>query len=236
MRLLVTRPQAEAETTAAALEWRGHRALIAPMLHIEPVIGAAFDPSGYDAIVMTSGNAVRALATHSAFRRALALPLLVVGGQTAKAARDAGFSDVVSADGDAADLLALIRKRWHESGARLVYLAGSDRSRDLATELAGDRIHVETIVVYSANAAVRLPDDAERAMRDGLVDGVLHYSRRSTAIFLDCADKGGLDASLQPLVHYCLSQRAAEPLAARRLSRIRIAPRPDEAALLDLIA
>ncbi len=235
MRLLVTRPVAEAERTAAALQRRGHTALIAPVLTIEPVAGAAFDPASFDAIVMTSGNAVRALAARPLPDRTLALPVFAVGGQTAQAARDAGFSAVVSADGDAADLLALVRGRY-ASGARLIYLAGSDRSRDLAAELAAGGIAVETMVVYRAEAAVRLPDDAAQAIRGGTVDGVLHYSRRSTVIFLDCADAGGLHASVQALRHYCLSARAAEPLSARHFRRIKVAPHPDEAALLDLVA
>lgn len=236
MRLLVTRPRAEAERTAAELKRRGHQALIAPVLTIEPVTGAEFDPASFDAIIMTSGNAARALTAHPAVGRTLALPALAVGGQTAQAARDAGFSDVVSADGDANDLLALVRGRWGATGRRLLYLAGSDRSRDLAEELAAHGIHVETVVVYSADAAARLPDDAEQAIRDGAIHGVLHYSRRSTMIFLDCADAGGLSAPVQELTHYCLSPRAAEPLAAGLFRRIRVAPHPDEAALLDLIA
>jgi uroporphyrinogen-III synthase len=234
MRLLVTRPQAEAERTAAQLQRRGHEALIAPVLAIDPVSGVEFDPASFDAIMMTSGNAVRALMVHPAFSNALNRPLLAVGGQTAQAARAAGFSEVVSADGDAIDLLALVRAQWARGG-RLLYLAGSDRSRDLAAELAGSGIHVETVVVYSAIGATRLPDSAEQAIQAGTIDGVLHYSRRSTVIFLDCADAGGLTASIQELTHYCLSPRAAEPLAARLFSHIKVAPHPDEAALLDLI-
>ena len=109
------------------------------------------------------------------------------------------------------------------------------RPRDLA-DLAPAGIHVETVVVYSAEAADRLPEGVEDEIRDGALDGVLHYSRRSTKIFLDCVDAGGLGGSVQALTHYCLSPRAAEPLAARQFSQIRVAPHPDEAALLDLIA
>jgi uroporphyrinogen-III synthase len=234
MRFLITRPHAEAERTAAQLQQRGHQALVAPVLSIAPIADVVFDPAKFDAIIVTSGNAVRALMAHPAFSNALKRPLLAVGGQTAQAARDAGFADVASADGDAADLLALVRGRWARGG-RLLYLAGSDRSRDLAAELAPNDIHVETAVVYSANAAARLPDSAEQAIRTGTIDGVLHYSRRSTVIFLDCADAAGLHASIQTLTHYCLSPRAAEPLSARQFKRIKVAPHPDEAALLDLI-
>jgi uroporphyrinogen-III synthase len=239
MRLLVTRPLAEAERTAAALQQRGHDALIAPVLTIAPVADATFDPTLFDAIVMTSGNAARALMSHPVLHRAQALPVFAVGGRTAQAARDAGFSDVTSAEGAAADLLALVRGRFSQGtgpGARLVYLAGSDRSRDLAAELGTDGIRVETLVVYRADAAVRLPDAAAQAIRTGTAQGVLHYSRRSTVIFLDCADAGGLDAPVAMLRHYCLSPRAAEPLNARHFKHVAVATHPDENALFDLIA
>lgn len=235
MRLLVTRPLAEAERTAAALQRRGHDALIAPVLTIAPVADATFDPTLFDAIVMTSGNAARALMSHPVLARARALPVFAVGGRTAQAARDAGFSDVTSAEGDAADLLALVRGRFAQ-GTRLVYLAGSDRSRDLAAELGVDGIRVETLVVYRADAADRLPDAAAQAIRTGTAQGVLHYSRRSTVIFLDCADAGGLDAPVATLRHYCLSPRAAEPLNARHFKHVAVATHPDENALFDLIA
>jgi uroporphyrinogen-III synthase len=233
MRLLVTRPRAEAERTAEQLKQRGHQALIAPVLTIAPVADAKFDPESFDAMVMTSGNAARSLTAHPSLRRSLKLPVLAVGEQTAQAARDAGFSRVVSADGDAADLLRLIRDQG--SAARLLYLAGSDRSRDLAAELGTDGIQVETVIIYEAKAAGRLPGDAEKAIGEGMVDGALHYSRRSAAIFLDCVEAASLLARVQALAHYCLSARAAEPLSARQFNRIRIAQHPDEAALLDLI-
>jgi uroporphyrinogen-III synthase len=243
MRLLVTRPLAEAERTAAALQQRGHDALIAPVLTIAPVADAAFDPTLFDAIVMTSGNAARALMSHPVLHRAQALPVFAVGGRTAQAARDAGFSDVMSAEGDAADLLALVRGRFAQEtrlgtqpGTRLLYLAGSDRSRDLAAELGRDGIRVETLVVYRADAAVRLSDAAAQAIRTGTAQGVLHYSRRSTVIFLDCADAGGLDVPVAMLRHYCLSPRAAEPLNARHFKHVAVATHPDENALFDLIA
>jgi uroporphyrinogen-III synthase len=235
MRLLVTRPLAEAERTAEELRRRGHAALIAPVLTIEPIFNVTFDPASFDAIVMTSGNAPRALAEQPLPDRVLALPVVAVGGQTAQAARAAGFSDVVSADGDAGDLLALVRGRF-AGGARLVYLAGSDRSRDLAAELAPSGIEVETLVVYRADAATRLPEYVEQAIRGGVVEGVLHYSRRSTVIFLSCADAGGLRAPVRMLRHYCLSPRAAEPLNARHFKHVAVAAHPDENALFDLIA
>ena len=73
-------------------------------------------------------------------------------------------------------------------------------------------LRVETVVVYRAVAADRLPEPAAAAVRAGEVNGVLHFSRRSAVIYLDCARATGvLDSALKPF-HYCLSNAVAEPL------------------------
>lgn len=235
MRLLVTRPQAEAERTAQALRGLGHEVVLAPVLQIEPV-QVSLDAGRWSAIIMTSGNAARAIAQHSA-RSALAdLPVFAVGRQTAAAAREAGFADVVSAEGDAGDLAELVRQRPGIENGALLYLAGNDISRDLAGALAKSGIVVETIVVYRAEAVGELPEQARNTLASGMFDGVLHYSRRSANIFLDCVAEPRLREAARSVVHYCLSQRVAEPLAAQGFADIRVATGPQEAAMLDLIA
>jgi uroporphyrinogen-III synthase len=68
-----------------------------------------------------------------------------------------------------------------------------------------------------------------------MIDGVLHYSRRSTEIFVACATKSGVMEAAAKLRHFCLSQRASEPLVEIGAPRIFIARRPDEQAMLELI-
>ena len=64
---------------------------------------------------------------------------------------------------------------------------------------------------------------------------MLHFSGRSAEAYLDCAARGGIrDHALAP-VHYCLSRQVAEPLSAAGAAAVRIAARPDEAALLELV-
>ena len=184
---------------------------------------------------MTSGNAARALAGHPRRNELARLPLFAVGQQTAQAARDAGFTEVISADGDGGDLVRLIAGRVRDPAGPLLYLAGSDRARDLAGDLSGAGLRVETAEVYRAIAAGALPGTVVEALRAGALDGILHYSRRSTAIFVDCAKASGVMDQIGRLPHYCLSARAGEPLGPTGAADIRIAVHPDEASLLALI-
>ena len=94
---------------------------------------------------------------------------------------------------------------------------------------------VHTAVVYRAVKAEHFPPPVAAALAQGAIDGVLHFSARSAEAYLDCAARGGIrDRALAP-VHYCLSRQVAAPLSAAGAAAVRIAARPDEAALLELV-
>lgn len=235
MRLLLTRPRPEAERTANALRALGHEPLFAPMLEIRNLPEVTFGAGPWSALLMTSGNAARALALHPDRDAITALRCYAVGQQTAEAARAAGFSQVVSAQGDGGDLARLLALAIADKSLPLLYLAGDDRARDMAAELAPAGLRLQTIVVYRALAAQEFDPEIVAALRDGKIDGALHYSRRSAGIFVACAQKSRVAEAAARLRHFCLSQRASEPLSETGATRISIAERPDEPAMLALI-
>jgi uroporphyrinogen-III synthase len=235
VRLLVTRPQPDGERTAAALRARGHDVVVAPLMRIEPV-DFELPPERLRAVVLTSANAARAVAGHSRHDELTALTAFTVGRQTARAARAAGFHRIRSADGDRDDLVGLLRAECAGAPGTLLYLAGEDRAGDLAAELAKAGIPLVTVVAYRAVKAEQFPPAVAAALAERSLDGVLHFSRRSAESYLACAARAGVEeAALEP-VHLCLSAQVAEPLAAAGAAAIRIAPRPDEAAIIELAA
>jgi uroporphyrinogen-III synthase len=230
VRLLVTRPQPDAERTAAVLRGRGHAAVVAPLLRIEPVAEVELGGGSWAAILVTSANAAAAVARHRRFTELKNLPVLAVGERSAQAMRDAGFADVVCAGGGASDLTRLAVGRL-TPGARLLYLAGAERSGDLAGDLAAQNFIVQTAVVYRAIAADALPPAAAEALAG--IDGVLHFSKRSAEAYVKAARVGGFtDSGINNPVHFCLSAQVAEPLTQAGAAKIRIAASPDEAALM----
>jgi uroporphyrinogen-III synthase len=182
-------------------------------------------------VVMTSANAARAIARHPRREALTALTAFTVGRQTAEAARAAGFREVECADGDKDDLAALLRARFNERSAPLLYLAGEDRAGDLAAS----GVPVVTAVVYRAVKVERFTPAVAGALAGGALDGVLHFSRRSAQAYLDCAARARiLERALAP-VQFCLSRQVAQPLAAAGAAAIRLAPHPNEAAMIDLV-
>ena len=228
MHLLVTRPEPDGERTAAKLRARGCEVMLAPLLRIENI---ATDLGGeWHAVVVTSVNALRAIADNPALKTLLASPAYAVGGRTADAALAQGFENVISADGDVSDL-GRVMKTQLAAGARVLYLAGDDRAGDLA----GAGVDVAMRVVYRAVALTTFPFDLAEALTAGWLEGVLHFSRRSAAIYVDCAAAAGITEPALAPVHYCLSQQVAQPLEAAGARAVRVASAPNEAALIGLV-
>jgi uroporphyrinogen-III synthase len=239
VRLLVTRPEPDGERTAQALRVRGHAVVLAPLLRTQP-IAFVLPEQAFSAVVLTSANAARAIADHPGRAQLTALTAFTVGRRTAEAARALGFRDVRSADGDKGDLVDLLRADLSRTDllriefsdrAPLLYLAGEDRAGDLAA--AGLPVH--TAVVYRALEADHFPPPVAAALAQREIDGVLHFSARSAEAYLDCAARGGISNQALAPVHYCLSRQVAAPLSAAGAVAVRIAARPDEAALLELV-
>jgi uroporphyrinogen-III synthase len=231
MRVAITRPKVDAERTASALRERGHEALVAPLMRVEPI---AADLSGrWSAVIVTSANAPEAIADNPARTALQKLKLFAVGDRSAEAAGAAGFADIESAGGDVRDLVKLVAER--RVASPMLYLAGEDRAADLVGELAVHGIEAAMRVVYRAVTAP-FPDELIEALSAKEIDAVLHYSRRSADNYVVGATAANiLEAALKPR-HVCLAEAAAAPLVKAGAVRVAIADRPDEAALLALLA
>jgi uroporphyrinogen-III synthase len=232
MRILVTRPKDDAEETAAKLRARGHTVLVAPLLEIRFADGPEILFEGIQAILATSSNGVHALARRTHRRD---LPLFAVGAQTARAARDAGFSSVRSADGDAR-MLARATVNWaNPTGGALLHVAGAETKGELAASLRSAGFEVRTEILYDAAGVSEISADALMALKAGRLDAVLLFSPRSARIFSDCVVKAGAADSCAALMALCISPSASAALGALPFRTVHVAKRPDQEALLALV-
>ena len=228
MRILVTRPLPDGERTAATLRARGYDVMVAPLMTVKPV--AADLPGNWAAVIITSANAIRALSQQQ-LATLTKLPLYAVGARSAEAARDAGFKDVHSADGDAGDLMRLICERAKHSGPHL-YLAGENRAADVERELSKRGVTACTVVVYK-NVTTGFRPELVAALRAGTIDVVLHFSRRSAENYIGGAAEAGVRIEALAPRQLCLSAQIAEPLQGA--TDVTVAAHPDEASLLALL-
>ena len=234
MRVLVTRPEDDARSLVAALEARGHEALVASMLTIAPAPGveAPLDLGGVQALVFTSANGARVFARLSDERD---LPVFAVGDASAAAARDAGFARIESAGGDVDDLARLARERLDPARGALLHAAGSVVAGDLSGVLAAAGFRLRRVVLYETRKVARLSAGAVEALEAGALDAILFFSPRTASAFVSLADEAGVTAACQRVTAFCLSPAVAEAAEAIGWRQVRVAPRPDSAALLELI-
>ena len=227
MRLLITRPRADAEKLAQALETRGHDVRVEPLLTIRPIPGAVPDLAGVQAILLTSANALPALASADPGR-----PVFAVGEASARAARAAGCGDVRAAGGDGASLARLIIAQCRPADGALLHLAGTEVRPGLAEALRAAGFAVRRQAVYRAVAATALSQPVIAAIGARAIDAVLLFSPRSAAIFADLIDGHGLSDCLRQTEAICLSDAVAA--ACRRLSwaTVRVAAHPAVEAIL----
>jgi uroporphyrinogen-III synthase len=206
----------------------------APLLRIEG-IAADIGTGPWDALVVTSANSCRAVAGHPRIAELVHRPMFAVGQHTADAARAAGFLNVTPSDGDVEELAQLLAARFKARDRRLLYFAGEDRTADLTAALAEHGISVKTVIIYRAVKVLELPATVREAIAAGAIDGVLHFSRRTAEAYLGSAVGAALlDRAVAPF-HYCLSAQVARPLLQAGATAIRVAERPNETSLLELI-
>lgn len=236
MAVLVTRPEPDNAATADTLRARGFQPLLAPVLLFQSLPFRDDEASAYRGVILTSTNAIRAIAGHPILPRICNLPTFTVGERTAQAARDAAFTDVRSADGDAIALRELILASLPmetRGGAPLLYLSAAEISRDLVLELDPHGIEVVRLPVYRMSEAGEIPADVRDAFAHQQIEAVLHYSRRSALAFVKAVRLAGLEISALALPQFCLSELVAAPLREAGANRLIVAGMPTEEALLD---
>lgn len=229
MRILLTRPEADARRNAARLAALGHDVVLAPLFDI--VATRAPRPEGrFDRLLATSAHAFDAFPQSGA--SLTSLPLEVVGERTAAAARESGFTQVGALAADAKSLAIAIAREGRQRQSFL-YLAGRERRPDLEASLAALGHEVTPWILYETREAESAGAQLAAIWREQRIDAALHFSARSAALYVALARKLGLvDQAMAP-VQVAISPRAAESLSGAR--EVRIAPTPDLDGLLSCL-
>ncbi len=230
--VLITRPRGESESLAAILEPLGIDSFIEPMLTVMPRRDVRLPIETAQALLVTSANGVRALAGLTAERK---VPVLAVGAATAEAARAAGFKQVTAATGTVAELAVLARETFDPLAGPLLHIAGSAVAGDLTGDLRQAGFAIRQLIVYDAVPSQNLSAAVRTHLADGDFDAVLLYSPRTAQTFVTLLRQAGLAEKVGGMEAICLSEAVAARAATLAWRRVRVAERPDQAALIALL-
>jgi uroporphyrinogen-III synthase len=227
----ITRPQPGADKSAAAIAAMGFHPVVVPLTEVaatEPAIDPA-EAARADAVVVTSGNAVR-LVPDTLVTALFDKAVYTVGAATKADALARGFRDVRSADGAVDDLVALVSAR-EKPGSALVYLCGRRRTGDLEGKLARKGLNCLVCEVYSTKIVSHMTDNLEKKLSAGSPDAVLFHSALSARAFAEHAKVQSSQAYEKTLV-FAISERVAMALPDYLKDRITVAEEPTEQSLL----
>lgn len=209
-KLLLLRPEPGLSASADRARSMGLEVLPCPLFCVEPVEWAVPDPADYDALLLTSANAVR----HGGpgLIALTALPVHAVGRAAATAAKKLGFKIESVGQSGVAELLAAL-----PNSLTLLHLAGENRHS------VPSRHHVEAHTVYRSAPI----DNPCLPPIEGLIAAV--HSPRAGARLAKHAEVRRRTAIA------AISAAAAEA-CGDGWERVEVAERPDDPSLLALAA
>jgi uroporphyrinogen-III synthase len=235
MRVLILRPEREATALAAALGERGHVPVIAPLFRLEflhPPADFSAALAACQAVLLTSANGARALAEASEQR---GRPIFAVGDTTASTAEGVGFSDVLSAAGDAAALVELVKARLKPADGPLLHVSGREVASDLAEALQPAGFALKRFTLYDAREETALPEPARAALEARAIDIATFFSPRAASVFASMVEDAGLSGTLRSVTAVAISPAALAPVTGLPFKATIAAERPTRQAVLDEI-
>ncbi len=220
-RILLTRPAAQSQRFARDLRRAVPLALritISPLM--QPVLMPDAVPDRLVAgLIFTSETGVQAYAAQPL---RIAQVAYCVGDRTARTARALGMQ-VVSADGDAEALIALIKAQSPDGP--LLHLRGRDARGDVAPRLTAAGVQTDTVIVYDQQPCAPTPA-ALRLLRGRVPLIVPLFSPRSARLFAAIVEP------VAPLRIVAMSEAVANAVDPALGGDIAIAKAPTSAAMV----
>lgn len=214
--LVIVRPEPGASATAGTARTLGLDPVIIPLFTVRPLEWEAPHPSAFDALLLTSANAVR----HGGdgLDRFRAMPAHCVGEATAEAAREAGFEVATVGEGRVDGLLQSL-----PGDLRLLHLCGFHRREPKHAR--------QVITVVPLYRAEEIPEpDGFRDIEGSVV--ALHSPRAGGRV-ARLADQSGVRRERIALA--AISRESAEA-AGSGWEAVEFGHPPNDAALLAIAA
>lgn len=247
LRVLVTRPADQADESAALVRAAGGEPLLfpclkaAPPLDEEPLRAALRELEHFDAIAVTSAQAVAPIATALATAGSGRPLVAAVGPRTAAALREHGIPADLVGTSDGADLATrllteLAARRGGAPGARVLLPQAEEARDELLTALQAAAVETRVVIAYRMVAATATElDGLVAAVRDGAADLLPLTSPRTAQIVL-----GALGPDAAPLLlRLRVGALGSTTTSALRAAGVRVdvvPPRPTYEALLRALA
>ena len=217
MHILLTRSLEDSYEIILKFQKLGHKVSHMPVINIKKIDYENLKFSEFKGIIFTSSNAIKCLDVSSIDKN---INCFCVGSITEKKARNVGFQNVYSADGNVNNLKELILQNFSQKDGKLLYVSGEIVSVSLDKDLISEGYSLQRLVNYSADPIEELDQKFIDELKSSMPDIVYVYSQNSAKNFLKLIKKYQLVDYWMNTNLMCIGEKTSSMLNAIKWKKI----------------
>jgi uroporphyrinogen-III synthase len=229
MHILLTRPLEDCSEMILKFKSLGHQVSHLPLLSVDKIDYYQINFKNYVGIIFTSANAVKFLDLKQIDKKILCF---CVGNATEKKVRDAGFQNVITAEGNVSNLKELILQNSDKKNGRLIYVSGEMISIDLDQLLIKEGYNIDRVINYRTIHNQKFDEKFVAELKLNMPDIVYIYSQNSAQSFLNFIKINQLESLWMNTNLMCIGEKTSSILNEIKWKKIFLFNPGDEEFLL----
>ena len=209
MHILLTRPLDDSKDLIMRFKFLGHQVSHLPVINIEK---KDYDEPNFDefkGIIFTSSNAIKNLNISKINK---GIFCFCVGNATEKIAKEKGFQNIYTAEGNVSNLKEIILQNFDPKKGNLIYISGEIISYELDKELKSEGYSVKRLINYSVTSNNKLSDEFIEQLKTSIPEIVFIYSENSARSYLNLLKKYNLIDNWMDTNLMCLGEKSSAVL------------------------
>ncbi len=229
MHILFTRPLEDCKEIMIKFKLLGHEVSHMPVISVEKKNYSEINFKEFKGIIFTSSNAIKYLNLKNIDKK---INCFCVGFATEKSAKNFGFLNTFSADGNVNNLKEIILQNFNSSEGKLLYVSGEIISYELDKKLISEGYNVKRLINYKTKHVEKLNENFIEKMKFKMPNIVYIYSQNSAESFLKLIKNYNLSNLWIDTNLMCISEKTSSILNEIKWKKIFIFNPGEEEFLL----
>ncbi len=209
MHVLFTRPIDDSKDLILKFKSLGHIVSSIPVISIKKKEYSKIDFSSFKGIIFTSSNAIKFLDTKLLDKN---IKCFCVGNATELFAKEKGFQNIFSAEGNVNNLKEIILQNFKSSEGKLLYISGETITFELDKFLISEGLKVERVINYSSDPIEKFNEILIDDLKNNVPDIVYIYSQNSAISFKNLIKNYNLQNHWMNTNLMCISEKTSSVL------------------------
>ncbi len=209
MHVLFTRPIDDSKDLILKFKSLGHIVSSIPVISIKKKEYSKIDFSSFKGIIFTSSNAIKFLDTKLLDKN---IKCFCVGNATELLAKEKGFKNIFSAEGNVNNLKEIILQNFKSSEGKLLYISGETITFELDKFLISEGLKVERVINYSSDPIEKFNEILIDDLKNNVPDIVYIYSQNSAISFKNLIKNYNLQNHWMNTNLMCISEKTSSVL------------------------